>query len=310
MPPASWHYTDSAQLAQLGKKGGKAMKCPACNLINPDDAVKCGCGYDFTTHTKALYRSITHMGVWEFFSNSWRTFGANLTTFMILSAIPTVVSLALALPTGVEVSSVTALISWIVSMIVWILSTMALTMVAHKTSDGQAIGVWESYNLSLGLFWRYIWTGILYFLIVLGGMFLLIIPGIIWGTRYIFAPYLVIMEGIGGREALSRSKAITKGRLGGVFGREFVLGLLFFLVITIPLTLLIFLVGVALGNPAIGFSAPTPEWAQTIQLFSQIVSEALFVIFNVLLFKSIRALGIDEKALRKADAPSENGVSP
>ena len=209
------------------------MECPVCNRINPDDAAECGCGYDFTTHTKALYRSITYMGVGEFFSNSWRTFGANWTTFMILAAIPTLVSLALALATGVEVRFLTAFIIWIVWVIVWILSTMALTMAAHKTSDGQVIGVWESYNLSMGLFWKYIWTSILYLLIILGGMFLLIIPGIIWGIRYIFAPYLVIMEGIGGREALSRSKAITKGRLGGVFGCEFVLGLLFFLVITI-----------------------------------------------------------------------------
>jgi hypothetical protein len=248
------------------------------------------------------------MGIGEFFSNSWRTFGANWTTFMIIAAIPTVVSLALALAIEDEVRIVTALISGIVSILVWILSTMALTMAAHKTSDGQAIGVWESYNLSLGLFWRYIWTGILYFLIVLGGMFLLIIPGIIWGIRYIFAPYLVIMEGIGGRKALSRSRNITEGRLGGVFVRELVVGLLFFLVITIPLTLLIFLIGVVLGNPAIGFSAPAPEWAQTIQLFGQIMSEALFVIFNVLLFKSIRALAINEKALTKADVASkENG---
>jgi uncharacterized membrane protein len=247
------------------------------------------------------------MGVGEFFSNSWRTFGANWTTFMILAAIPTLVSLALALGTGVEASfwgSLTAFIIWIVSMIVWILSTMALMMAAHKTSDGQAIGVLESYTLSLGLFWRYIWTGILYFLIVLGGLFLFIIPGIIWAIRYVFAPYLVIVEGIGGRKALSRSKGITKGRLGGVFVRELVFGLLFFLVIMIPLALLILLVGVVLGKPDIGFSEPNPEWAQAIQQFGQIISEALFVIFNVLLFKSIRALAIDEKALPKADAAS------
>jgi len=223
-------------------------------MINPDDAIKCYCGYDFSTHTKALYRSITYMGVGEFFSNSWRTFGANWATFIILAAIPTFVSLALEVTPEVEVISVTAFISWIVSMIVGILSTMALTMVAHKTSDGEAIGVWESYNLSLGIFWRYIWTCILYFLIVFGGMFLLIIPGIIWSFRYIFAPYVVIMEGIGGKKALSRSRDITEGRLGGVFAREVVFGLLFLIVIVIPITLLIFLIGVVLGNPTIAFS--------------------------------------------------------
>ena len=281
------------------------MKCPACHSINPDDALKCGCGYDFTAHTKALYRPITDMGVGEFFSNSWRAFGANWTTFITLAAIPTLVFLAAALATEVEVSSLPAvIIIWIVSMTVWILSTMALTMAAHKISDGQAIGVWESYNFSLGLFWRYVWTGMLYFFIVFGGLLLFIIPGIIWGIRYIFAPYLVIIEGIGGREALSRSKAVTKRRLSGIFGRELMLGLLFFLVVTIPLTLLILLIGVALGKPTIGFSEPNPEWALAIQQFGEIVSGALFVIFNVLLFKSIRALAIDEKALLKAGAAS------
>jgi len=271
------------------------MKCPACNLIYPDNVIKCSCGYDFTTDTKAFYRSFTNMGIWEFFSNSWRTFGANWTTFMILAAVPTVISLAQIVIHRSGIIFWACLILWIVSKIVWVLSIMALTMAAHKTSAGQAIGVWESYNLSLGLFWRYIWTGILYFLVVLGGLFLLIIPGIIWGTRYFFAPFFVIIEGISGREALSCSKAIIKDRLGGVFAREFVFGLLFFLVITIPLALIILLAGVALGKPAIGFSQPNPEWAQAIQQFGQIVSEALFVIFNVLLFKSLRVFARDEK---------------
>lgn len=274
------------------------MKCPACKSINPNYAAKCGCGYDFTTHTKALYRPIKYMGYVELFSNSWRTFGVNWTTFMILAAIPTMVSLSLALTTGAEESYVSSLFY----MIVWILSTMALTMVAHKTSDGQAVGVWESYNLSLRLFWRYMWTCILYFLIVLGGMFLLIIPGIIWSIRYIYAPYLVIIEGIHGRKALSRSREITEGRLGGVFARTLVFGILIFFVITIPLLFLVFLIGGVLGSPAIGFSEPTPEWAEAIWLFGQFIQEALFVIFNVLLFKSIRALAIiDSSKITEVD---------
>jgi len=222
------------------------VKCPVCNLINPDNAVKCGCGYDFTTHTKVLYRSIKFMGSWEFFSNSWRAFGANWTTFVVLSVIPTLVFSAPALAT---VDEVLQLIGTIVGMMMWVLSIMAITMAAHKTSDGQAINVWESYTLSWGLFWRYTWTGILYFLIVLGGLFLLIIPGIIWGIRYVFAPFLVIMDGISGREALSSSKAITKGRMGSMFAREFVFGFLYYLVITLPLALLILLIEVVLGKP-------------------------------------------------------------
>jgi len=269
---------------------GAAMKCPNCGLINPDNAIKCGCGYNFTAQMEKhpwehkFYRSYTDMEVKEFFSNSWRTFGANWTTFLILAAIPTMLSSALVLGTEAGV----VIMITIINFIVGILTTMALTMVAHKASDGEAIGVWESYTLSFELLWRYIWTGILYFLIVLGGMLLFIIPGIIWGARYVFAPYAVIVEGIGGGEALSRSKAITKDRLGSIFAREVGFGLLFFLVIAIPIALLILLVGVALDNPFIGFSEPKPAWAEGIQFFGNTISEGLFVIFNVLLFKSLR----------------------
>ncbi len=56
------------------------------------------------------------------------------------------------------------------------------------------------------------------------------------------------------------------------------------------MALLILLVGVILGDPPIGFSQPRPAWAEGIQLFGNIISEGLFVIFNVLLFKSLRGL--------------------
>ena len=290
--------------------GGAAKKCPNCGLISPDDAAKCGCGYNynFTIQTEKqpwqhkFYRSYTDMGVKEFFSNSWRIFGANWSTFLMLAAVPPLISSALLLAKESEV----VIVLTIVNLIVWILTSMALIMAAHRTSDGEAIGIGESYTLCLGLFWRYIWTGILYFLIVLGGLFLLIIPGIIWSVQYVFAPYAVIVEGIGGRDALSRSKALTKDRRGNIFFLELGFGLLFFLAIVIPVALLILLVGVALGNPFTGFSEPKPAWAEGIQFFGNVISEGLFAIFNVLLFKSLRG---QEKSLEEIGW-KEEGVRP
>ena len=255
------------------------MKCPSCGLMNPDDAVRCNCGYSFTTHR--LYKPYQDMRVRDFFFNSWRTFGANWITFLVLAAIPTAVSqalpLAIAPAPDEEAAPVTIIIVMIVSIIVWILSTMALTMAAHRTSDGQAVGVWESYTLSLGLFWRYIWTGILYLLIVVAGSIVFIIPGIILAVMYVFAPYAVIIEGISGGAALSRSKTLTGGRLFDTFLLELGFGLLFLIVFAVPLFLLILLIGQFFGHPLL---------AETVQQYGNIVSEALFVIFNVLLFKS------------------------
>jgi len=63
---------------------------------------------------------------------------------------------------------------------------------------------------------------------------------------------------------------------------------LFFLVISIPLFLITLLVGGMLGDPMIGFIAPKPEWARVIGLLGQITHETLFIVFSVLLYKSLR----------------------
>ncbi len=257
------------------------MKCPACGRIHPEDAVQCGCGYDLAP-SKFLYRSFTQMGIQEFFTNSWRTYAGAWQTFLLLCVLYAVLSQGLEL--GTEVVPVA--VSLVIRSIALILTTMALTMTAHKASEGEAVDVGESFTLSIGLFGGYIWTWALYALIVLGGLFLFIIPGIIWSFVYILAPYAVIVEGINGRAALSRSRVLTKGKSILVYESGF--GLLFLLAIALPLFLITLLVGVILGDPWMGFLVPKPEWAKAIESVSRITYETLFIIFNVLLFKSLR----------------------
>jgi hypothetical protein len=167
---------------------------------------------------------------------------------------------------------------------------MALTMAAHKSSEGQVISSWESYELSVGCFFGYLWTVILYFLIVVAGFLLMIIPGIIWAFHYVFAPYAVLVEGVSGRPALWLSKSVTKGRVFRILVIEVGFGLLFFLLFHIPLRLLVSMFGGSSGDTFIGFPQPRHEWAGAVELFGQLISAALFVIFNVLLFKSLRTM--------------------
>lgn len=236
-----------------------------------------------------MHQPDLHSVTW-FFSASWRTLGANWRAFLVLTAVPPVVSSALASSTGAAPAVGDLLIRVIVVVLVTILTTMALTMAAHKTLEGEVISVGESYTLSFRLFWPYIWTGILYFLIVLSGFLFFIIPGILFSIQYVAAPYLVIVEGTSGRKALSRSKALTQGRKGSILWREFACGILFWGVIFVPVVLLTFFLGVVAGNPLVGFSEPKPEWAETIEWLGHMLSEALFVVFNVLLLKDLQML--------------------
>lgn len=81
-------------------------------------------------------------------------------------------------------------------------------------------------------------------LIVIGGLILLILPGIIWGIKFSFAPYLIIDKGMGPLEALRESAEMTDGRKWDLVGFYLatmclayvgIFGLVIGLVVTLPL---------------------------------------------------------------------------
>lgn len=93
-------------------------------------------------------------------------------------------------------------------------------------------------------FVNYLNTVVIYGLIVLGGLVLLIIPGVVWATKYFLAPYFSIDKDMGYKEALKASAEATKGVRVKIFVLMLLMGILllvsiipFFLglLITIPL---------------------------------------------------------------------------
>jgi uncharacterized membrane protein len=76
---------------------------------------------------------------------------------------------------------------------------------------------------AFGLFLK---TYLLYILIVIGGFILLIIPGIYWGIKYRFAPYLVVDKGLAPVEALKQSAKITDGAMLSLLGFSVLMGLI------------------------------------------------------------------------------------
>ncbi|OGQ06254.1 MAG: hypothetical protein A2W61_01005 [Deltaproteobacteria bacterium RIFCSPLOWO2_01_44_7] len=60
-------------------------------------------------------------------------------------------------------------------------------------------------------FLSYFLASLLFALIVLGGMFLLIIPGIIWAIQFQFFSYAIVDKNLGCIDALKKSSTLTKG---------------------------------------------------------------------------------------------------
>lgn len=94
-------------------------------------------------------------------------------------------------------------------------------------------------------FWKFLGTSLLAGLMILGGLILLIVPGIIVGLMVMFVGYIVIEEKLGPINAIKRSMALTKGNRWKLFQLSLsllvlnILGLLALLIglfVTIPVS--------------------------------------------------------------------------
>lgn len=107
---------------------------------------------------------------------------------------------------------------WIIDIIIGI----GIIAVALKISDGKTSRCSDIVG-DTSMFWKYLGGSILYALIVLGGLILLVIPGIVWAVKYQFWAYFLVDKRIGPVEALKRSGKITMNRKWQLFGFDLTL---------------------------------------------------------------------------------------
>mgnify|MGYP003393230463 CR=1 FL=1 len=113
---------------------------------------------------------------------------------------------------------------WILEVILSILSMIIgigwLKMLL-KIKDGQPTELHELIEHA-HLFWKYLGTTILLFLMVLGGLLLLVVPGIYFFLKYQFALMVMVDKGGSIKEAFKESARITKGVKWKLLGFVFV----------------------------------------------------------------------------------------
>lgn len=138
----------------------------------------------------------------------------------------------------------------------------------------ESIGIGEAFARSRKFLLPFILTALLVSLAVIGGIILLIIPGIIFALWFSQTSYIVVSENLSGAEAMKRSKAYVKGRIGVIFGKLFYVGL-----ITIAISIAASIVGAVLGNQIIS------------SIINQIVNvlwSPVIAIFGFLLYEHIK----------------------
>lgn len=124
---------------------------------------------------------------------------------------------------------------WVILVPTFIIGLIAIIIISVLGSAAlfYFLGNADKYSGLIPLF-RTVWpligqlflTRILAGLVTALGFILLIIPGIIFLTRYMFVPFVVVLDRKFGREALKFSTSLVKGRFWAIFGRGLFITLL------------------------------------------------------------------------------------
>jgi len=103
--------------------------------------------------------------------------------------------------------------------------------IVEASAEGRKEQVGEALKKGWSLKWKMLGLVLLLGLIVYGGMLFLVIPGLYFLVRLIFAPMALVLEDKGITDSLRRSWELTDGRFWAIVGRV----ILFFLIFLIPM---------------------------------------------------------------------------
>lgn len=177
-------------------------------------------------------------GAFKLFSPSWQAVQVNLVTFIELIIIPVMVSLVLTvLGRGRVARAPLSLISDLVAY----LFAPAIIVTQLKSVRGEKIDLSQALKEGLKYFWKLLGLLICMGLLILGGLILLIVPGLIMIRRYYLAPYYLIDQDLSITEAMRQSAADSKpvsGAVWGVIGVSVLFGLLSLVLVGIVLSVM------------------------------------------------------------------------
>lgn len=173
-----------------------------------------------------------------FTSRPWILIGAGVVVFLIQM----VLSIPEKIVEGGPLELPYALLSVVAALFIQ-MGTIHFILKAHDDSSSVKLdALWHPKP-----FWRFLGAAILMLLAIVGGLILLIVPGIIVAIALTFTLYLVIDKGLGPVEAMKESWRLTKGRRWKLFGLSLaivginllgMLALFVGLVVTVPITML------------------------------------------------------------------------
>jgi len=154
---------------------------------------------------------------WPFlFSNFFLLIGITLVYVCgptVINIIESIISPYLSDPAAGLLAFALGVLSYLVKLVLDLgIVKICLNIIDRKPVEFKDIIV------SFDLIITYIYASFIFYLIFLGGMLLLIIPGIVWAIKYSFYPFVIIDKKLGAFKAIKASGELTDGVKWQLFG--------------------------------------------------------------------------------------------
>lgn len=160
-------------------------------------------------------------------TNIWPNFWW-LLLFGLLAGLATNISIGQTVPVSDAVMISVNTLGGLVAIFVGIPLSMGVVK-AHLVASRGEKPTWSDLGYAFGpRYWSSLGLGVLSALIVIGGLILLILPGIYLAVKLAFAPVRWVEDGLGAVDAIKASFEDVKGRWWNVFGLA-LMGFLLFL---------------------------------------------------------------------------------
>ena len=108
-------------------------------------------------------------------------------------------------------------LSLLLAFIVLPITNSAIVWAVARLYLGQPTSLGNAFGRAFRLFLPIVFTSFLYYLVMMLGFVLCIIPGFIFMFWFFLQNHIVVIEGIWGPKALSRSRALAKGSYSTLF---------------------------------------------------------------------------------------------
>lgn len=162
------------------------------------------------------------ISAWDLIVKSWQLFAKNYKTMLGIAVwlfIPIMVFSLISFFGENNTMAFLMILFMAITIVISVWISIVLIETANKFYRNESPDVGKLYKTSWSKFWPLVWVSILVTLAIIGGLILLIIPGIIFGVWFSFSYYYLILENKKGAEALKLSKQLVQGKWWAVLWR-------------------------------------------------------------------------------------------